>query len=427
MKRLKVLTLGWEFPPIINGGLGVASYGLTKAISKLADVTLILPKSDPSMVLENVELIGLNHVDIEKLKLIEEIDETYETFSQVEYIDSDFSPYKDNLTDLTTEITKKEVTKKFNYLDDIGAFAIDDLYGHDMWEKVHKFARLAVRIAADKEFDVIHAHDWMTFIAGCEIKAKYHKPLVLHVHALETDRTTTDNRGDVYHIEKSAMEYADLVVPVSNYTAQQIVQYYQIPKDKIFAVHNGLEPVQTYKTVKSFPEKMILYLGRLTGQKGPGYFLEVAHRVTQKVDDVRFVMAGTGDRLKNLIETGAYKRLGSKFHFTGFLNREKVHQLYSMADVYVMPSVSEPFGLSALEAAQFGVPCVISNQSGVSEVLHHALKADFWDVDTMANQIIELLQNQEKRDQVIHDTYADLKNITWDNSANELVNKMLAI
>lgn len=427
MKKLKILTLGWEFPPIINGGLGVASYGLTKAISKLADVTLILPKADPSMVLENVELIGLNQVDIEKLKTVEETEESYETFSQVTYIDSDFSPYKDNLTDLNTEITTKEITKKFNYLDDITSFAIGDLYGHDMWDKVHKFARLAVRIAADKEFDVIHAHDWMTFIAGCEIKAKYNKPLILHVHALETDRTTTDNRGDVYHIEKSAMEYADLVVPVSHYTAQQIVQYYQIETGKIFPVHNGLEHIDTFKTPKSFPEKMILYLGRLTGQKGPGYFLEVAQRVSQKVEDVRFVMAGTGDRLKNLIETGAYKKLGSKFHFTGFLNREKVQQLYSMADVYVMPSVSEPFGLSALEAAQFGVPCVISNQSGVAEVLQHALKADFWDVDLMANQIIELLENQEKRDQVIHDTYADLKHITWDNSANELVNKMLAI
>ncbi|MFQ3576510.1 MAG: glycosyltransferase, partial [Cytophagales bacterium] len=397
---MKVLTLGWEFPPIINGGLGVACYGLTKSLSKLAEINLILPKTDANTFLENVNLIGLNQLDVNQLKKTGE-DFSYESFTaKIKNVDIDFSPYTDNLEDIDSEIRVK-TNKPVEYLDDISAFEIDDLYGWDIMDKIRKYARLSVRLASEMDFDVIHAHDWMTFIAGCELKSVYNKPLILHVHALETDRTTTDNRGEVYHIEKASMEYADKVIAVSNYTKSQIVSYYGLSPQKISVVHNGIEYVNKYHTPKPFKEKIVLFLGRLTGQKGPGYFVEVAHRVIQQNPDVRFVMAGTGDRLKNLIETGAYKELGTKFHFTGFLNREKVHQLLSMADVYVMPSVSEPFGLSALEAAQFGVPCVLSYQSGVSEVLSGALKADFWDVGLMAKHINTLLENELVREQVV--------------------------
>jgi len=171
---------------------------------------------------------------------------------------------------------------------------------------------------------------------------------------------------------------------------------------------------------KDFPEKLILFLGRITGQKGPQYFLDIASKVIEHVPNVRFVMAGTGDRLRSLIETGAYKQIGNKFHFTGFLNKEKVQKLLSIADVYCMPSVSEPFGLSALEAAQFGIPCVISKQSGVSEVLYGALKADFWDVDKMAGHIISLLQNETLKETVIRDAFNDLENLTWDKAAEKV-------
>jgi len=416
---MKILMLGWEFPPIINGGLGIACYGITKALSNLAEIFLILPKADDRTYVEKVKLIGLNQLDINQLKKVGS-EYSYSSFvHKLETVDVEFLPYIDNLEDTDTDI-RVLTNKPLEYLDDISAFEIDDLYGWDIMDKIKKYARLCVRLASDMDFDVVYAHDWMTFIAGCEIKSTYAKPLVLHVHALETDRTTTDNRGEVYHIEKASMEYADKIIAVSQYTKHQIISYYGISENKIYVVHNGIDRFEKYITPKPFKEKIILFLGRLTGQKGPGYFIEIAYRVLQHNSNVRFVMAGSGERLKNLIESGAYKELGTKFHFTGFLDRDKVFQLLSMADVYVMPSVSEPFGLSALEAAQFGVPCVLSKQSGVSEVLKGALKADFWDVDLMAKHIITLLENEQVREQVILQSYHDLQTLTWENTAQKI-------
>jgi glycosyltransferase involved in cell wall biosynthesis len=217
------------------------------------------------------------------------------------------------------------------------------------------------------------------------------------------------------------MHYADAVLPVSHYTGSIAESHYGVTKHKITAVHNGADPVKVYHDTKDFPEKLILFLGRITGQKGPQYFLDIAAKVIEHVPNVRFVMAGTGDRLRSLIETGAYRQIGNKFHFTGFLNKEKVQKLLSIADVYCMPSVSEPFGLSALEAAQFGIPCVISKQSGVAEVLYGALKADFWDVDKMAGHIISLLQNEALRESVIRNAFNDLENLTWEKAAEKVV------
>jgi glycogen(starch) synthase len=293
--------------------------------------------------------------------------------------------------------------------------------------KVSEFAKYATRLAKGKEFDIIHCHDWMTFLAGIEIKSVTKKPLVLHVHSLEYDRAGPESQGWVYQLERWAMNYADIIIPVSQYTGSIAQNHYGVNPSKIFPVHNGADPVHVFYNKKDFPEKLILFLGRVTGQKGPQYFLDIAAKVIQHVPNVRFVMAGTGDQLKGLIETGAYKNIGTKFHFTGFLHKEKVHKLFAIADVYCMPSVSEPFGLSALEAAQFGIPCVISKQSGVSEVLFGALKADFWDVDKMASHIISLLQNDALREAVIKDAYNDLQMCTWEKAAqkvNEVYHKI---
>ena len=260
----------------------------------------------------------------------------------------------------------------------------------------------------------------MTF-AGVEIKKHTGKPLAVHVHSLSYDRSGPDSRGWVYDIEKYGMQEADIVIPVSDYTGDIVVHHFGIDRNKVFPVHNGVDLVDAYKQDKSFPEKLVLFLGRITLQKGPEIFLEIASKVLKETDNVRFVMAGTGDKLKRIIESGSYKNVGNKFHFTGFLDKEKVNSLLSQADVYCMPSVSEPFGLSALEAAQFGIPAVISKQSGVAEVLKGALKADFWDVDLMAEHISCLLNDSEVKDSVVENSYKDLRGLTWDSASEKII------
>ena len=408
--------LGWEFPPIINGGLGIACLGLCQSLKETADISLILPKADPSYILDNVELIGINNLDIQKLKDAK-TGKYFAEFADVEYVEANVMPYKTK--DLKGNFPILESNRP-NFKS-MGSFQLDDLYGDDLINKVIQFSKYAASVAATKEFDVIHCHDWMTFLAGLAIKEHSKKPLILHVHSLEYDRGGPESHGWVYDLEKWAMEHADAIIPVSQYTGSIAKNHYGINSKKIFPVHNGADPIHVFHTPKDFPEKLVLFLGRITGQKGPQYFLDIASKVLESVPNVRFVMAGTGDRLRGLIETGAYKQIGNKFHFTGFLTKDKVHKLLSITDIYCMPSVSEPFGLSALEAAQFGIPCVISNQAGVAEVLYGALKADFWDVDKMAGHIISLLQNDTLRETVVRDAFNDLQSCTWTRSAERIM------
>jgi hypothetical protein len=423
IKKPKVLMLGWEFPPLINGGLGVACYGLAKELSKIAELSVIIPKADPNFILQNTETIGLNNFDIENLKL-HSSSRAYSFLDNLEFINENLLPYQVQEIELFekkySSIDLKTLKSKLRA--DLDVFDTNDLYDGAVGERVYNFAKIASLLAVQKDFDIIHAHDWMTFVAGMEIKAQTGKPLVLHVHSLEVDRNSPENKGWVYQIEKSAMEYADAIVPVSFYTGHMIQSHYGISADKIFPVHNGIEQVQAFRSESSLPEKVVLFLGRITGQKGPEYFFETASKVLEFMPNVRFVMAGSGNMMKSMVEMGAYKQIGNRFHFTGFLTSDKVRQLYSIADVYVMPSVSEPFGLSALEAAQFGVPCVISKQSGVAEVLPSALKADFWDIEKMASNIISILKYKGLRDQLVKDAYHDLSKINWTNSAENVLN-----
>jgi glycogen synthase len=420
MKRPKVLMLGWEFPPIVNGGLGVACLGLSRALARKTELTMILPKADPDFIVEHVDLIGLNNVDIDSLKKVR-TSKKYKEFASVYSVETDILPYETpKQRILETVVEKTNIDVDFD-LTPMNRFGKGELYGDDLYNKVIDYARYVAQLASKLEFDIIHCHDWMTFLAGVEIKKNSGKPLVLHVHSLEYDRSGPQNQGWVYKLEKYGMEEADVVIPVSNYTGTVIKTHYGIPPRKIIPVHNGADQVETHREEKPFPEKLVLYLGRVTGQKGPQYFLDIATKVSDMYPGVRFVMAGTGDRLKGIIETGAYKRIGNKLHFTGFLSKEKVRHLLGIADVYVMPSVSEPFGISALEAAQFGVPCVISQQSGVSEVLSGALKADYWDTDKMASHIVSLLENETLRKSVIEDSIRDVNNCTWEKAADKVV------
>ena len=415
--------LGWEFPPVISGGLGIACLGLGKSLGKLVDLTFVLPKIDPDFIVENIHLMGLDNLALEDFALVKNA-RTLEKVSEVVEIEADLSPYIDADRSMRMQTVERstlvEDTPKQGRRS-VEAFRGSNLYGEDVHYKVTEFARAAAAIAETKELDFIHAHDWMTFPAGLEAKRATGRPLVLHVHSLSYDRAGPDGRGWVYEIEKSAMEEADVVIPVSQYTGSIVTGHYGIDPRKVYPVHNGAEPVQTFRTKKPFPEKLVLFLGRLTFQKGPEYFLNIAAKVLEKNRNVRFVLAGTGDKLKELIESGAYRDVGDRLHFTGFLDKQKVNELLSMTDVYCMPSVSEPFGLSAIEAAQYGIPAVISKQSGVAEVLQRARKADFWDVDLMAKHIIELLEDPEAREEAVRASLEDQKNCTWDRAAERIV------
>lgn len=414
--------LGWEFPPVINGGLGVACHDLCIALSKKARVTMVIPKTYPDFTMTELELIGLNTIDARTMRNISYKNE-YKNLEEVHYIPSSLNPYyhEPAIKDHGPQIKSKYLTEVRIGDETAEVFTIDDLYGGDVIEKVTVYGKLTAKLAQNLEFDVIHAHDWMTMAAGMEIKAQSGKPLVMHIHSLEVDRGGEQSKGWVYQMEKRGMEYADLLMPVSNFTANVIHQHYGINRSKIFPVHNGIRPVKAFKSKKPYKEKIVLFVGRLTRQKGPEYFLEIASRVLEVRQDVRFIMAGTGDAFNRLLEKSSYKHLGNRFHLTGFLNLEKVHEMLSIADVYCMPSVSEPFGLSAIEAAQFGIPVVISKQSGAAEVMKGSLTFDYWDINRASEYIIRLLDDEVLRKKVIDDANSDLEHISWEISADKVL------
>jgi|ERR1017187_522341 glycosyltransferase involved in cell wall biosynthesis len=419
----KVLMLGWEFPPIINGGLGVACHDLSCAMSELANITMVVPKSSPDFKVKNMNLIGINNIDPNSYGDISDASLNGTLPFKLHCVPSDLNPYyseqsanfqkrSDGFMD-SQALSGHQMRESFN---------IDNLYGGDVINKVFQYAEITSNLAAKIDFDVIHAHDWMTMLAGIKIKQQTGKPLVMHIHSLEVDRSGVNSTGWVYDLEKKGMKYADLLMPVSNFTANNIHQYYGIKKNKMSVIHNGSVVVEPFKSKRTFKEKTVLFVGRLTRQKGPERFLDIASKVLETNPDVRFVMAGVGDYFKTMLEQSSYKHIGNRFHMTGFLNQEKLRYLFSVSDVYCMPSVSEPFGLSAVEAAQFGIPCVISKQSGVAEVLSGALKFDHWDVNKAASNILNLLSDSVLRKKVVEDASHNLQNITWNNSAQKIMN-----
>ena len=411
----KVLMFGWEFPPVINGGLGVACLGLCKAMAPMVNLKMVIPKTTPDYAVNYMELIGLNSIDINKLKT-EGKRKHYKQFTNPNYTNLSVSPYLSFSGEDAINKVHYEV-----YNSDLKNFEIDELYGGDVIRKVLEFSKISVKLASTKEFDIIHAHDWMTFLPGMEIKAATGKPLVLHVHSLEYDRSGPENKSWVYQLEKRAMEYADAIIPVSRYTGSIIESHYGISSSKIFPVHNGIEAVNHSQLKRITTEKIVIFFGRLTRQKGPEYYLEAAKKVLKHYPNVRFVLAGTGELMRGLMEKAAEARIGHRFHTTGFLTKDKVNDLLAVADVYCMPSVSEPFGLSAIEAVQYGIPTIMSKQSGASEVIHGSLKMDFWDVDKLAGYIISLLEYPTLRKEIVDEAFVDLKNISWTSTAKQVL------
>ncbi|MFH1521586.1 MAG: glycosyltransferase family 4 protein, partial [archaeon] len=302
---------------------------------------------------------------------------------------------------------------------------MSSIYASNLNEEVERYGIVGGQIAEKEEFDIIHAHDWLTYKAGIAAKKVSGKQLVIHVHATEFDRSGGNRVNQyVYDIEKKGMEEADKIIAVSNFTKQKIIKHYGIPADKIIVIHNAVEfedyVVEEMHELKN-NKKIVLFLGRLTLQKGPDYFVYTAKKVLEHYPDVIFVVAGSGDMERATIRRVAELGMSDKFIFTGFIHGKEVKQVYQMADLYIMPSVSEPFGITPLESIMLGTPALISNQSGASEVLTHCLKTDFWDTDEMANKIVSVLKHQALHNTLKKNGKKEVEKITWDKSATRCV------
>ena len=421
---MRVLMFGWEFPPHISGGLGTASYGLTRGMTALDDIEVIfvVPKAWGDEDQSVVRLIGANKVPVAYRQVY------YKGFKHpIEKIEvsSKIVPYTDpeDFWKYTRSVISEQ--KMFVKTNDEGKIDFSGRYDNNLMEEIQKYAVVAAVIASDNDFDVIHAHDWLAYPAGIAAMQVSGKPLVIHVHATDFDRSGGSVNPDVYRIEKSGMDAASKIITVSNLTRDIVINKYNIDPGKVETVYNAVEPVNLpgeCHHIKAFDEKVVTFLGRITLQKGPEYFIEAAYKVLQVMKNVRFVMAGSGDMMERMIRRAAALRITDRFHFTGFLKGNDVFTMLSMSDVYIMPSVSEPFGISPLEAMQSNVPVIISKQSGVAEILTHAVKVDFWDIDAMADAIYGILSYPALSQMFIRNGKEEVIKLKWDNSAMHVRN-----
>lgn len=409
---------GWEFPPHISGGLGTACYGLTRGMASIPDleVTFVVPKAFGDEDQSKIKIIGANNISLKYRKL------NYNRFHKnIEYIevDSKLVPYVD--PEEFWRLKSSEVSSAMKYLqtDTEGKLYFTGKYGKDLLQEIANYAIVANVIAQDQSFDIIHAHDWLTYPAGIAAKQASGKPLVIHVHATDFDRSGGSVNPVVYEIEKQGMEAADRIITVSNLTRNIVIEKYNIPPEKVTTVYNAVDPLKEQKTTngRCVDEKIVTFLGRITMQKGPEYFIEAAHKVLKRMDNVRFVMAGSGDMMEKMIRRAAKLKIMDKFHFTGFLKGDDVFNMLGMSDLYIMPSVSEPFGISPLEAMQSNVPVLISHQSGVAEILTYAIKTNFWDIDAMADAIYGVLNYPSLSSTFKKYGKEEVDQLKWENSA----------
>ena len=421
---MRVLMFGWEFPPHTSGGLGTACYGLTKGMASCGnlDVIFVVPKAWGDEDQSAVRLIGANKVPVSFKKV------HYKGFlKSMEKIEvgSTIVPYVD--PEDFWRVTRLETTG-YNRMVQVNSEGLVDFsgkYGHNLMDEIQKYAVVASVIASENEFDIIHAHDWLAYPAGIAAKEASGKPLVIHVHATDFDRSGGSVNPQVYQIEKMGMDAAEKIITVSNLTRDIVINKYYINPDKVETVYNAVEPVMfTGETCarKGFDEKVVTFLGRITLQKGPEYFIEVANKVLKVMDNVRFVMAGSGDMMERMMRRAAALKITDRLHFTGFLKGQDVYTMLEMSDVYIMPSVSEPFGISPLEAMQSSVPVIISKQSGVAEILTHAVKTDFWDIDAMADAIYGILTYPKLAKEIAKNGMEEVIRLKWDNSAQHIKN-----
>ena len=421
---MRVLMFGWEFPPHIAGGLGTACYGIVKGLAYNGVQTMfVMPSASGDEDRSAADIINASEIPVEVSSTMN-VDDFLDKVQFV-HIGTNMVPYLDpaEFHSLVEEDRKRQVRDFSIHYGQTYKFS--GKYGSNLMEEVARYAMVGGTIAMTHkgDFDVIHAHDWLTYMAGIAAKRLSGKPLVVHVHATSFDRSSDNNIDTrVYDIEKRGMEAADRVITVSDLTRNIVITKYGIDPSKVVTVHNavdfsGRSEIQVERGVK---EKVVTFLGRITFQKGPEYFIEAAAKVLKKCNNVRFVMAGSGDMMNRSIRQVARLGISDRFHFTGFLRGAEVQKMFALSDVYVMPSVSEPFGISPLEAMRSGVPSVISRQSGAAEVLKYAFNVDFWDVDAMADEIYALLQYPALADFASKYGYDEVNTLKWNNAAAKI-------
>ena len=426
---MKVLMFGWEFPPHISGGLGTACYGLTNGMSSLKNVKIIfvVPKAFGDEDQTKIRLVGANEIN-----LGQRTSHYMKTLDKIRFLEvnSSLVPYTDPEEYMNLVDEEKEGKKQYIHTHFSGKLEFTGGYGESLFQEIANYAVVASEIAAQYDFDVIHSHDWLTYPAGMAAKQVSGKPLIVHVHATDFDRSGGNVNPGVYEMERAGMHAADRIIAVSNLTRNTIINNYGVPPEKVVTVYNAVDPVVQKENIsvpKGYSEKVVTFLGRITMQKGPEYFIEVARKVLQRMDNVRFVMAGSGDMMVRMIWHAASLRIMDKFHFTGFLRGDDVYRMFSLTDVYVMPSVSEPFGISPLEAMQSNVPVIISHQSGVSEILKHAIKVNFWDIDAMADAIYGILNYGALSEVFKKYGREEVDNLKWENSARQVREVYLSV
>ena len=431
---MRILMFTWEFPPLIAGGLGMACYGMVKALLKQGiEIDLVLPTKElvyfPFRKPEDVDTLPVIFLDPVKNKEYEEI--AYETVTRrMDYIGVSVHPETYiNGSELKTwvKLIEKVTIEKHQYKslrekiwDDLKIYLIGE---EDIFKKVQELTIRAEKYAKVLEYDMIHAHDWLTYPAGMISKRISGKPLIAHMHATEFDRAGGPGDERIHNLEFDGMTYADLVICVSKYTANMVISRYRIDSGKIKIIHNAydINEMEVKKVKRLFKGPTILFLGRITLQKGPDYFLEVANLVLQKHPEARFIMAGTGDMARRLLHKSAFMRLRNRFMFAGFLNRSQVELILKASDIYMLPSVSEPFGIAPLEAMAYGVTAIISKQSGVAEVVKNAYKIDFWEVEQMVDVISDLITNPEKCKQIGELGRIEVQSIGWDEASQKIL------
>lgn len=410
---MKALMYGWEFPPHILGGLGTASYGLIKGMSMQPDmdITFVMPKPRGDEDQSFLKIIGASNTpivwrDISYDYVSQRLSKWMQPqlyFDLRDHIYADFS---------------------YRHVNDLGCIEFSGRYPDNLLEEINNYSIVAGVIARSMPYDVIHAHDWLTYPAGIHTKMVSGKPLVIHVHATDYDRSRGNVNPDVYNIEKNGMDYADHIITVSNLTRQTVIEKYNQDPAKVTTVHNAVEPLG--KEILSIPDKrgvkdkVVTFLGRITMQKGPEYFVEAAAKVLQKTDNVRFVMAGSGDMMNQMIRLAASRNISDRFHFTGFMKGKQVYEIFKASDVYIMPSVSEPFGISPLEAMQCGVPSIISKQSGCAEILEYAIKVDYWDIEAIADAIYGLISYPKLHEFLKEEGFKEVNSIKWEYAGEKV-------
>jgi glycogen(starch) synthase len=450
---MRVFMLGWEFPPFISGGLGTACYGLTKAMSGIGtDIIFVLPRPVASPFSTHVRLVSPHHgspLEAPGAEFrLDEFDRVTFRMVGAQIGDPYARPedFKKTKPPVTTDVDRDDLEEIAGQIA-VGSEPLsvpatakapaavpaapgtpNAHYAGDLFAEVQRYAALAAEIARGESFDVVHAHDWMTFPAGLAVAAIKGVPLVVHVHSTEFDRSGMHVDQRIYDIERRGMHGAMKIIAVSYLTRNLVTHHYGIDPGKVEVVYNAIETngnghgFDHEKFSIHKDEKIVLFLGRITMQKGPEYFLAAAKKVLDVMENVKFVMAGSGDMIRRTIEMAAAMGIGHKVLFTGFLRGPDVEKVFKMADLYVMPSVSEPFGIAPLEAMSHDVPVIISKQSGVSEVLTHALKVDFWDVNEMANKIIAVLRHPPLASMLRQHGNFEVSRLSWSDAARACVN-----